>query len=107
MSKIKETEKYLKEKIEGLGYEVEKVKLESSSMKNLGQFQLNIAMPLAKIYHKNPREIAEEITKELDDRFTNVNIAGPGFINLSFSEEALVNYLNEVKDNINNETYEI
>ena len=95
MSKIKETEKYLKEKIEGLGYEVEKVKLESIYMKNLAQFQLNIAMPLAKKYHKNPREIAEEITKELDDRFTNVNIAGPGFINLSFSEKELLDYSNK------------
>ena len=95
MSKIKETENYLKEVINKLGYEVDKVKLESSSMKNLGQFQLNIAMPLAKKYKKNPREIAEEITKELDNRFVNVNIAGPGFINLSFNEKELLDYSNK------------
>ena len=101
MSKIKETENYLKEVINGLGYETDKVKLESSSMKNLGQFQLNIAMPLAKKYKKNPREIAEEITKKLDNRFINVNIAGPGFINLSFNEQELLDYSNKAIEDFN------
>lgn len=101
MSKIKETENYLKEVINGLGYETDKVKLESSSMKNLGQFQLNIAMPLAKKYKKNPREIAEEITKNLDNRFINVNIAGPGFINLSFNEQELLDYSNKAIEDFN------
>lgn len=101
MSKIKETENYLKEVINKLGYEVDKVKLESSSMKNLGQFQLNIAMPLAKKYKKNPREIAEKITKELDNRFVNVNIAGPGFINLSFNEKELLEYSNKAIEDFN------
>ncbi|MGM9879583.1 MAG: arginine--tRNA ligase [Bacilli bacterium] len=99
MSKIKETEIYLGKIINELGYEVEKVKLESSSMKNLGQFQLNIAMPLAKKYKKNPREIADEIVSKLDDRFVNVNIAGPGFINLSFSEKELLEYSNKAINN--------
>lgn len=101
MSKIKETENYLKEVINGLGYETDKVKLESSSMKNLGQFQLNIAMPLAKKYKKNPREIAEEITKKLDNRFINVNIAGPGFVNLSFNEQELLDYSNKAIEDFN------
>lgn len=101
MSKIKETENYLKGVINGLGYETDKVKLESSSMKNLGQFQLNIAMPLAKKYKKNPREIAEEITKKLDNRFINVNIAGPGFINLSFNEQELLDYSNKAIEDFN------
>ena len=101
MSKIKETENYLKGVINGLGYETDKVKLESSSMKNLGQFQLNIAMPLAKKYKKNPREIAEEITKKLDNRFINVNIAGPGFVNLSFNEQELLDYSNKAIEDFN------
>lgn len=94
MSKIRETEEYLKKVITDLGYSVDKVKLESSNMKNLGQFQLNIAMPLAKEYHENPRDIASKIVDKLDDRFRNVNIAGPGFINLSFTDEVLIQYGN-------------
>ena len=94
MSKIRETEEYLKRVINDLGYLVDKVKLESSNMKNLGQFQLNIAMPLAKEYHENPRDIASKIVDKLDDRFRDVNIAGPGFINLSFTDEVLIQYGN-------------
>lgn len=94
MSKIRETEEYLKKVINDLGYLVDKVKLESSNMKNLGQFQLNIAMPLAKEYHENPRDIASKIVDKLDDRFRDVNIAGPGFINLSFTDEVLTQYGN-------------
>lgn len=94
MSKIRETEEYLKRVINDLGYSVDKVKLESSNMKNLGQFQLNIAMPLAKEYHENPRDIASKIVDKLDDRFRDVNIAGPGFINLSFTDEVLTQYGN-------------
>ena len=95
MSLIKETEIYLNKIINKLGYKDEECSLVSSSMPNLGQFQINIAMPLAKKHHKNPRDIANEIVSNLDDRFTNVNIAGPGFINLSFSDKIIANYMNE------------
>lgn len=95
MNLIKESENYLKSIIESLGYEVDNVILEPSSRKDLGQFQLNIAFNLGKTYHKNPRLVAEEIINKLDDRFINVNIAGPGFINLSFNNEKLKEYLNK------------
>lgn len=94
MSLIKENEKYLKEIVNNLGYKIETITLEPSSRKEFGQYQINIAMNLASIYHINPREIAKKITDQLDNRFTNVNIQGPGFINLSFSDEYLINYFN-------------
>lgn len=95
MSLIKETELYLNKVINDLGYTDEECSLVSSSVPNLGQFQINIAMPLAKKYHKNPRDIANKIIDKLDDRFVNVNIAGPGFINLSFSDKVIANYMNK------------
>ena len=48
-------------------------------------------MSLAKKYGKNPRVIAEEIISNFDDRFENVNIAGPGFINVSINKNQLLN----------------
>ena len=95
MSLVKETEKYLNNLLNDLGYIDEECTLVSSSMPDLGQFQINIAMPLAKKYHKNPRDIASEIVNNLDNRFTNVNIAGPGFINLSFSDNIIIDYMNK------------
>ena len=102
MSFIKETEKYLSEVIKSCGYELDDVVLESSSRRDLGEFQINCAMGLAKKYGKNPRNIAEEIVNKLDSRFTNVNIAGPGFINVSISEEKLLDVMNKSINNFDN-----
>lgn len=102
MSFIKETEKYVNDVIKKCGYEIDNVILESSSRRDLGEFQINCCMNLAKKYGKNPREIADQITKEFDDRFVNVNIAGPGFINISISDTYLLNYINESINNFDN-----
>lgn len=95
MSLIKETEKYIDNILSSLGYDYS-CELVSSSVPSLGQFQINVAMPLAKIYHKNPRDIANEIIDKFDDRFVNVNIAGPGFINISFSDCVISKYMNDI-----------
>ena len=94
MSFIKETENYINSIINECGYDVDNVILESSSRRDLGEFQINVCMSLAKKYGKNPREIAEQIVSKLDDRFTNINIAGPGFINVSIADKKLLNVIN-------------
>ena len=98
MSLIKQLEKYVNEVIKELGYETD-VKIEKSKMKEFGDYQINAAMSLAKQTGKNPREIAQEIVDKFDNRFTNVNIQGPGFINISISDEVL---LKDSNDSINN-----
>ncbi len=95
MSLILETEKYLTDLMNSLDYDIEYVKLEKSKLPEYGQYQINVAMQLAKKYGKNPREIAESIVSALDNRFTNVNIQGPGFINVTFNNEILIDYLNK------------
>ena len=100
MSLLKELEQTLTEIVKKAGYEVEKLALEESNRKDLGEYQLNDAMQLAKIYHENPRDIATKIVKELEknDHFTNINIAGPGFINISLSNSYICEILNSMKD---------
>ncbi|MDD3187231.1 MAG: arginine--tRNA ligase [Bacilli bacterium] len=95
MAKLKGIEDFIQKEIAKIGYEIDSVSLEECSIKELGQFQLNFAMKLSKIYHKSPRDIAEEVKRVLDVRFKNVNIAGPGFINLSLKDEELLEYANE------------
>jgi hypothetical protein len=60
-------------------------------------------MPLAKKYGKNPRMIAEDIAKllEQDNRFTNINIAGPGFINITLTDEYLSELMNKISSDLN------
>lgn len=104
MSIIKELEKDIKNTIENIGYNIDNFTLEVSKRKDLGDYQINDCMNLAKAYSKNPRVIAEEIKKKLeeDDRLTNINIAGPGFINISLSDKFLVNTINLINDDIDN-----
>lgn len=101
MSIIKDLTKELKVIVKEAGYEVDNLILQPSGRRDLGQYQLNDAMPLAKIYKEQPRLIAEKIVKELekDQRFTNINIAGPGFINITLTDEYLVSLLNRINEN--------
>ena len=95
MSIIKELEKQVEKKIEESGYEIDNFKLQVTNRPDLGEYQINDAMQLAKKYHKNPRKIAEDIKEKLEELniFTNINIAGPGFINVSLSDEFLINII--------------
>lgn len=51
-------------------------------------FQADVALGLARKVGKKPREVAEEITRHLDvtDLVSKVEIAGPGFINLTLAD---------------------
>ncbi len=65
-----------------------------------GDFATNIAMQLAGKLSKNPREIAEELAGELskNEIFENVEIAGPGFLNLRVSAKKLEKILSQEFD---------
>lgn len=64
--------------------EIPQIVLENPKVKSHGDFATNIAMRLAKVAKKAPRQIAEEIVQNLDKEagaIESVDIAGPGFIN--------------------------
>ena len=103
MNFLSEQEKLIKQVINDLGYNVSEVSLIPSSRKEFGDYQYNGVMNIAKELHQNPREIALLIVDKLKENkdLINVNVQGPGFINISFSNEALISYLNEMSKNIN------
>lgn len=104
MSFIKQLESDIKKTINNLGYEIDEVVLSISNRPDLGEYQINDAMRLAKKYSTNPREIAMKIADELshDNRFVNVNIAGAGFINVSISDTYLIECMNKMIDDVYN-----
>ena len=56
-----------------------------------GDYQANLAMPLGKKLGKPPREVAQAVVEKIETGglIEKVEIAGPGFINLHLSNQAL------------------
>jgi len=55
-----------------------------------GDFATNVALANAKVFRRNPREVAQGIAEALDAPFLeSVEVAGPGFINFRLSPDAL------------------
>ncbi len=102
---IYEQEEKIKKIIIECGYNVDNVDLVVSSRPDLGQYQFNGVMQLSKKYKKNPRLIANEIVEKIcyDDDYSDVNIAGPGFINITFSDKALSDYMEKVRTETKND----
>ncbi|MFA6118329.1 MAG: arginine--tRNA ligase [Parachlamydiales bacterium] len=67
-----------------------------------GHYQCNSALKLAKILKDSPRKIAEKIVSNLNQKedereiFSKIEIAGPGFINLTIDSDFLSYILNVV-----------
>ena len=97
---MKDFYKLLQEKIKNAldktEYCDEQIVVSESNRRDLGEYQYNGAMNLAKKYHKNPNDIAKEIVDYLkeDSFFLSVSVASPGFINMTISPVALVEVLN-------------
>ena len=83
------------------GLETSRIGVEPPREASHGDITTNAAMLLAKPAGKKPRDIAEALAERLKDLefVTGVDIAGPGFINLtlepSFWRQRLVEVLNE------------
>ena len=86
----------IKNSLDVCGYKVDEVVVNESNRPDLGEYQYNGVMGLAKVYRKNPREIADDLLKILknDEFFKDVNVAGPGFINMTISDKALIDFTN-------------
>ncbi len=80
------------------------IMLEKPKDKNHGDFATNIAMQLARIAKKAPRQIAEDIVEQIDRTkasIEKIEIAGPGFINFFMKSDflgALIPVILEAED---------
>lgn len=84
-------ENIINETLKSLNYNFKIVK---SNIENV-DFQCDDAFKLAKLYHKAPLIIAEEIVSKLNeianfkDYFKEINVAKPGFINITVSDKLI------------------
>ena len=68
-----------------------------------GHITSNVCMVAASILKLNPKNLAEDLKTRLEkiDKFDNVEIAGPGFVNISLNREDFVStiqFINKNKD---------
>lgn len=87
-------ESVLKEVI-ATAYDIEVTPQISRPAAEFGDYATNVALQLAGKLGKNPREVAEEIAAALRETgsFSEVTIAGPGFINVRVSGASLARQL--------------
>ena len=69
-----------------------------------GDYSSNVAMRISKLLNKNPRDIAQELKEDLlnNEDISDIEIAGPGFINFWVNKDSLADIINTVleqKDN--------
>ena len=97
MSLLRTIEEDLTKKMNEASIPIEKVTLLESKRKDLGDYQLNDAMSLAKILHKSPMLIAEDMKKILEESnyFSKVEIAAVGFLNVTLKDELLIDFVND------------
>ena len=67
-----------------LDLDVQNIVVETPKNKDHGDFSSNVAMQLTRQLHQNPRMIAQSILDTFSlEMFSNVEIAGPGFLNFT------------------------
>ena len=83
--------------ITGLCHELFGIDIEANLTRpeeQFGDYATGVSMKLSKQVGKNPLEVAEQLVKRIkesmSDKITEVNVAGPGFINLKLNNQVLL-----------------
>jgi arginyl-tRNA synthetase len=72
------------------GIELNGIHVERPNDPSHGDFATNVALANARVFRRNPREVAENLVGALDAPFVReAGVAGPGFVNFRLSAAAL------------------
>ncbi len=87
--------KIIKDSFKAIDITPKSVTVSDATKPEFGDYQYNGAMALAKELKTNPREIATKLANELQNHeiFSKVEVAGPGFINLTLNANFLAKNL--------------
>lgn len=71
--------------------------LEVPPQKEFGDFATNFAMQSARVFHRNSRQIAEELSKRIDGAWLDhTQVAGPGFLNFYLKGDVLYDSFRQI-----------
>lgn len=92
----------LQQAVKELGYEWPgKVTIEPPKEKKFGDLAANCALALAKAAGKNPRQLAEVLAEKIraaSSHIASVEVAGPGFLNVTFAASFWQLYIPRVEE---------
>ena len=85
------------------GFDKELGRVVVSNRPDLCQFQCNGSMSGAKLYHKAPFMIANDVVANIgeNDIIADVSVVNPGFINIKIKDEFLSSYLYDMSKSEN------
>ncbi len=98
--KIKEyLNSLISDALKTMGVEESNIRVAEAGKPEFGDYQYNGAMGLAKTLRKKPRDIAQDIVANIpqDAMIEKLEIAGPGFINITLSSEWIANSLDTIR----------
>src|ERR671919_2146681 len=79
------------------GIELDGIHVERPKDPSHGDFATNVALANARVFRRNPREVAENLVGALDAPFVReAGVAGPGFVNFRLSTQALWDEVNSL-----------
>lgn len=86
---------YIIDALKEMGVKIPFVELEVPKAEKHGDISTPVAMTLARTLRRPSREIAQDVKRYLDsvDVFDSVDIAGPGFINIRFKRDFIIESL--------------
>ncbi len=89
----------MKAAFEAAGYDPEMGKVTVSNRPDLCEYQCNGAMAGAKVYHKAPIMIANDVVAKCEGSkvFASVEAVNPGFLNIKVEPSFVAEYLEEMK----------
>ncbi len=79
------------------GVELDAVHVERPNDPTHGDFATNVALANARVFKRNPRDVAQTLVSALDVPFVReADVAGPGFVNFRLTSEAIWGAVGEV-----------
>lgn len=89
----------MKAAFEAAGYDPKMGKVTVSNRPDLCEYQCNGAMAGAKVYHKAPIMIANDVVAKCEGSkvFASVEAVNPGFLNIKLNESFIADYLKEME----------
>lgn len=81
----------------GVDLDINEIVVENSKDPTHGDYATNVALKLARVFGKSPRDVADLIVDKINkDNIDHIEIAGPGFVNFYMKNDSITGIVSKV-----------